>query len=310
MIDTPFAAYTGDQPYIFICYAHVDARQVFDEMIWLNDAGVRLWYDDGVRIGSVWRQALAQALEGASALLFLQTAQSVESEFCLNEIRFALDEEKPVFVVTLEASRLPAELRLSLGSQQALVKDNYTVADYREKLLDTLRKNLGEDALALQTEGNKSSAWMHKRRRHRQRRLFTKTVMFIDTVELDSDQALLDDIAASGGEILSQEGALLYVAYDSASVAAKLVAAKPRLWRVGVSGGDLLFEDELYHGTPLSEARALQDHARPGEALCTDPFRRLLPAGMVNVEDRGVVESTDGQSKMRYFALLPIGPAH
>ncbi|MEM7705775.1 MAG: toll/interleukin-1 receptor domain-containing protein [Pseudomonadota bacterium] len=277
--EKPFPAYQGDQPYLFVCYAHEDATIVYDEMLWLHETGVRLWYDDGVRVGTVWRRVLAEALEGARGLVFMQTQQSVQSEFCMNEIRFALDEEKPVFVVTLEDSRLPAELRLSLGDRQAMVKDNFAVGDFRRRLADALKACLGisDDTEAPGAEGSgPSSSWIRRRRRQRNRRLFTTTVCFIDTQSQDKTGPIADDIAAEGGEVLSREGTLLVAAFDSAATAMELLTRRPRGWRVGISSGDLLFEDGLFHGTPMAEAASLKDSAEPGQVWATNAFVRLL----------------------------------
>ena len=44
----PFEAYSGDEPYVFISYAHKDSEFVFDEISILNDAGYNIWYDEGI----------------------------------------------------------------------------------------------------------------------------------------------------------------------------------------------------------------------------------------------------------------------
>ena len=276
--EKPFPAYQGGEPYLFICYAHEDSATVYDEMFWLHEAGVRMWYDDGVRVGTVWRRVLAEALEGASGLVFMQTVQSVKSEFCLNEIRFALDEDKPVFVVTLEASRLPAELRLSLGDRQAMVKDNFAVGDFRRRQADALMACMGSNEETTDTadDSKASSSWIRRRRRQRERRLFTATVLIIDTLAQERTGAVAEDIAAAGGEVLSQEGTLLFAAFDSAAAALDLLNQRRRHWRVGISTGDLLFEDGLYHGSPMTQARLLKDRAEPGQVLATAAFHELL----------------------------------
>ena len=76
MIDKPFPAYEGDKPYFFVSYAHEDADIVYPEMTWINEAGFNLWYDDGIHVGAVWRQALADALSSSSAMVFFATARS------------------------------------------------------------------------------------------------------------------------------------------------------------------------------------------------------------------------------------------
>ena len=89
-MDRPFAAYEGDAPYFFVSYAHADDEIVFQEMSWIHDVGFNLWYDDGIHVGSDWRQSLADALEGAAGLIFMATEKSVVSDNCLKELNFVL----------------------------------------------------------------------------------------------------------------------------------------------------------------------------------------------------------------------------
>lgn len=134
----PFPAYEGDDPYFFVSYAHGDAELVYSEMGWLEPAGFNLWYDDGIHVGSVWRSALADALSGASGVIYFATATSIESTNCLQELNFALDEEKPVIVVQLDDTRLPGLLRLSLSDRQALVRSVHDEATYQSRFIAAL----------------------------------------------------------------------------------------------------------------------------------------------------------------------------
>ena len=69
-MDRPFPAYEGDSDYFFVSYAHHDSDMIFSEMAWINESGFNLWYDDGIHVGTVWRQTLADALPASSALIF------------------------------------------------------------------------------------------------------------------------------------------------------------------------------------------------------------------------------------------------
>lgn len=138
MDSKPFPAYEGDAPYFFVCYAHDDAPTIHPEMEWLNEANFNLWYDDGIHVGTTWRKAIANALSNSSALIFFATEASIESEYCIQEINYALDDRKPVFVVQMDNIRLPRQLRLALGDRQALVRSAYDVENYRSRLTHAL----------------------------------------------------------------------------------------------------------------------------------------------------------------------------
>ena len=62
-MDRPFPAYKGEEPYIFVCYAHEDSDVVYPELQRLHDSGVNIWYDEGIAPGHEWTQELADAIE-------------------------------------------------------------------------------------------------------------------------------------------------------------------------------------------------------------------------------------------------------
>ena len=51
-MERPFSAYIGDDPYIFVSYAHEDAELVYPELTRLKDQGFKIWYDEGISPGS------------------------------------------------------------------------------------------------------------------------------------------------------------------------------------------------------------------------------------------------------------------
>jgi TolB-like protein len=138
MAERPAPSYTGDQPFFFVSYGHADSEFVYPEMHWLQEAGFNLWYDEGIHVGSVWRKAIADALTAAAGMLFVATGSSVESDHCLKELSFALDEGKPVFVVQLDDTRLPGLLRLSLADRQMLKRNEFDEPTYRARLIQAL----------------------------------------------------------------------------------------------------------------------------------------------------------------------------
>ena len=134
MAERPFPAYKGDQPYIFVSYAHEDGGVVYPELKWLNDRGINVWYDEGISPGSRWSDALAKALAESAHFVYFVSPQSASSHNCLDEVGFALEREKPLLAVHVEPTELPAGLALRLGSRQAIMKYELAEAAYREKL--------------------------------------------------------------------------------------------------------------------------------------------------------------------------------
>lgn len=141
-MERPFPAYKGDEPYIFVSYAHDDAAEVYPEITGLKDQGFNVWYDEGINPGASWRDELALALTGCSAFLFYVTPRSVASGNCQREVNFCLSRERKILCVYLEEAQLPIGLELSLSDTQAIMRTDHNNDDYRAKLTDALRAML------------------------------------------------------------------------------------------------------------------------------------------------------------------------
>ena len=137
-MERPFPAYKGDDPYIFVCYAHDDAALVYSEIVRLREQGFNVWYDEGISPGQTWRDEVALALTQCSLFLYFVTPRSVASPNCLKEVNFCLSRERKILPVHLESTRLPAGLELSLSDRQAIVRGDHSEGAYRTKLSNAL----------------------------------------------------------------------------------------------------------------------------------------------------------------------------
>jgi TolB-like protein len=135
-LEKPFAAYTGDEPYIFVCYAHDDQGVVYPEIRWLHEQGANLWYDEGISAGKNWRAAIGDSLLGASHILFYISKRSLTSDHCNREINLALDEGKDIVPIYLEDVELTSDLKVGLSRVQALHQEQD--ANYQLHLLSAL----------------------------------------------------------------------------------------------------------------------------------------------------------------------------
>jgi TolB-like protein len=140
------SAYQGDEPYIFVCYAHEDADTVYPEIEYLQAEGVNVWYDEGISLGTEWTEALADAIEGCTKFLFFVTPNSVTREHCRRELNFAQEEGRDVMAVHLRPTEVPAGLRLSLNNRQAIFRQEVGEPQYRHALLNALGTSGAEQA--------------------------------------------------------------------------------------------------------------------------------------------------------------------
>ena len=119
------AVYEGNEPYIFISYAHRDSAAVFEVLSELQARGYRLWYDDGIAPGSEWPEDIAQHLDAAAMVIAFVTPSSMASQNCRREISFSLAREKPFLSILLEPTDVPLGMQMQLFAQQSIVRYNY-----------------------------------------------------------------------------------------------------------------------------------------------------------------------------------------
>lgn len=100
----------------------------------MHEAGMHLWYDEGITPGSRWSESLANAIDSCSVFLVFISNNSVQSENCRNEIDYALKHQRPFVTVYLDDVELPPGLELNLGNRQAIVKSRFSDELFREKV--------------------------------------------------------------------------------------------------------------------------------------------------------------------------------
>ncbi|MBQ9746185.1 MAG: TIR domain-containing protein, partial [Clostridia bacterium] len=119
-------AYEGNEKYIFISYAHKDSATVLPIIEKMQNAGFRVWYDEGIEAGTEWPEYIAEHLESACTVVAFMSNNAAISVNCRNEINFALSMRKEVLVVYLEETKLTAGMRLQIGTLQSLFRYRHT----------------------------------------------------------------------------------------------------------------------------------------------------------------------------------------
>ena len=122
LISTPFDAYGGNEPYVFVSYAHIDAAAVYPEIKKMHQNGVRIWYDKGIEEGSEWPAEIEKALNNCTVFIVFLSKHAVESVNIRNEIHLALKKKKEFLAVYLEKTDLKFGLELTISSLQHVTK--------------------------------------------------------------------------------------------------------------------------------------------------------------------------------------------
>lgn len=125
-----FKPYEGSEPYIFISYAHADAPAVMEIVSDMHDRGYRIWYDEGIEVGSEWTECIASHLYDAHLVLAFITPAYLASDNCRKEIHYALTKKKKTISIFLEETRLSPGMEMQLGNIFALMKYTFPSEEY------------------------------------------------------------------------------------------------------------------------------------------------------------------------------------
>ncbi|MDM8537078.1 macro domain-containing protein [Desulfobacterales bacterium HSG17] len=138
----PFEAFQGNEPYIFVSYAHSDSVLVYPEILKLHKKGYRVWYDEGIDPGNEWAEDIASALENCEFFMVFISPDAANSKNVRNEINFALNRDKAFLAVHIRETKLTSGMELRMGDIQAIMK--YQVSDdfYFKKLCKALPSSL------------------------------------------------------------------------------------------------------------------------------------------------------------------------
>lgn len=118
----PFAAYKGDEPYMFISYSHRDSGAVYPIIGQFHKHEYNVWYDEGIEPGIEWPEEIANALNASKLFVVFISPNSVASENVRNEINFALAKKLPFIAIYLCETSLTPGLQLQIGTKQDIRK--------------------------------------------------------------------------------------------------------------------------------------------------------------------------------------------
>jgi hypothetical protein len=98
---------------IFFSYSRADGSEFALRLaLDLQQEGFNVWIDQqDIRAGSEWDLEIEKALETCDCLLFIESERSVTSTNVLDEVYYALDQNKPVIPVILTDSKTPFRIK-------------------------------------------------------------------------------------------------------------------------------------------------------------------------------------------------------
>ncbi len=122
-----FKPYEGDRPYLFISYAHANSDEVMRVVNNMHERGYRIWYDEGIEVGSEWPECIAEHLAGAHLVIAFISNAYMKSDNCRREMHFTLTKRKKIINVFLENTEMTPGMEMQIGNIFALMK--YTMGE-------------------------------------------------------------------------------------------------------------------------------------------------------------------------------------
>ena len=129
-------SYSGNEPYVFISYAHADFDKVFPMINRLHNDGVRVWYDDGIDPGDDWLEKIARRLENSKYMICFMSPSASNSKYVKGEIRHAISKNIKVLMTYISTVELHG-ISLITDNEQSINPDGMlSVEEIYSRLLD------------------------------------------------------------------------------------------------------------------------------------------------------------------------------
>ncbi len=124
-IRVPFAACKDDEkPYVFMSYAHADRERVFPIFKAVYEAGIDVWYDQGIEINSQYDDVIATHVAECELFVLFISKAAMESDYVVKkEVGFASRSKKRIIPVYIEPTELPHGVNMLLEDATAVPEE-------------------------------------------------------------------------------------------------------------------------------------------------------------------------------------------
>lgn len=134
---------------IAVSYSHHDVACVVTDVEALANSKISFWMDRSLTGGVMWREEIAQHFAESDAVMAFLSPSWIGSDYCRQEISFALDQGKPVLCVYLEETKLTPGLQMSLNHRQTIYRFQHAqnLAEFYTRVNDALNA-IGDEQAA------------------------------------------------------------------------------------------------------------------------------------------------------------------
>lgn len=161
-VEAPFTSCKiENKPYAVAGYAHTDAELVYPIIKKIYEAGIKIWYDDGIEVNDRYDRVLADAIDACQVFILFVSKNSIfYSKYVIKKmLNYADRLNKDIVVCELESvENMPNDIRIKLVGHQRFSKE-----ELQDTLTDELIHELKKEKYKLVPKGSKSINLSKKR---------------------------------------------------------------------------------------------------------------------------------------------------
>jgi hypothetical protein len=133
------SVYNGDEPYIFVGYARAEKERVYKDILAMQEAGFRIWYDRGIPATQNYKTEIVKKIKNAARVVMFVSPISVGRPEWKKELNTAANHGKIIIPVYLAKTTLPEEVEYDISAAQSIFSFEFTnEANYYKELFNLL----------------------------------------------------------------------------------------------------------------------------------------------------------------------------
>ena len=139
ILEQPFDAYEGQEPFVFISYKHSDYKTVYPIIDKFHKLGINIWYDAGLPIGRNYDIQIARHIMKSSLFVTFITEEAIrcaedEDDYLVKELSVAIHLGKNCLPIYLDNVDLAGFYLMHYLGKQSILKFDY--GDNEERFIE------------------------------------------------------------------------------------------------------------------------------------------------------------------------------
>ncbi|MGB2962520.1 MAG: ABC transporter substrate-binding protein [Anaerolineales bacterium] len=149
---------------IFVSYSSQD-KSIADAVVAAHEqAGIRCWYAPrDIAPGADWADSITKAIHDCSIMVLIFSKEANRSQRVIDEVNYAISQEKPLLPFRIESSNPTGALSLHLSSRHWLDAYDPGWEDHIERLVKSVTINLEDADETIQISGGEADSIVGER---------------------------------------------------------------------------------------------------------------------------------------------------